>query len=65
LAGDIGSEFLGMTADLGIGFYALIAYSVFAAILQYIFNSAASETYSIDPFHKIDYWWTPLFRCTH
>lgn len=63
LAGNENSAFFVMSSALGTGFYILIGYSVLAGILQYIFNSAVSEYYHVDPFHKIDYWWTPMLRC--
>jgi uncharacterized membrane protein YfhO len=64
LAGNDNSQFFAITSDLGDGFYILLCYSICAAILQYIFNYAATETYQIDPFHKVNYWCTPFIRCT-
>jgi hypothetical protein len=63
LAGNENAAFFGMRSELGIGFYILVGYSVLAGLLHYIFNSAVSEYYEMDRFHKIDYWWTPILRC--
>jgi hypothetical protein len=58
MAGNKGSQFFGIESAKGPGFYILIVYSVFSAFLQYIFNSAVSEYYRFDPYHKLDYMWT-------
>jgi hypothetical protein len=61
MAGNKGSQFFGIDSAKGPGFYILIAYSVLSAFLQYIFNSAVSEYYRFDPYHKLDYIWTKTF----
>ena len=63
MAGKEGSQFFGIKSKLGPGFFILIAYSVFGGLMQYFFNSAVTEFYRIDPYHKIDYGWTKAFGC--
>jgi len=63
MAGRDGSQFFSMTADLGPGFYVLIAYSVIAGFFQYLFNRAVTGYYKTDVLTQIDYAWSFLFRC--
>jgi hypothetical protein len=63
LAGNDGSQFFGMTSELGPGFYILIAYSVLGGLTHYFFNIAVSEFYRIDPSLKVDSVWTKTFGC--
>lgn len=59
----VGTDNIGLKSELRLGFYIMIAYSVFGCLLHYFFNSAVSEFYKIDPYHKIDYGWTKVVGC--
>jgi len=62
LAGSEGSQFFGITSELGPGFFILIVYSMFAGFFQYLFNCAVSGHYQIDVHDKINYVWTTVFK---
>lgn len=63
LAGEEGAELFGVESQLSIGFYLLIGYCVCSGFMHYWFSSAVSELYQIEPYHKIDRFWTSLFSC--
>ena len=60
LAGDAGTDILGVNGDMGQGFFVLLAYSICSGLLQYVINSAVATRYNLDPFYQIDFLWTKL-----
>jgi len=61
MAGNEGSQFFGINAELGPGFFILIVYSVFAGLFEYFFHCAVYEHYQIDVHEKINFMWTMVF----
>ncbi|GAX24144.1 hypothetical protein FisN_9Hh397 [Fistulifera solaris] len=60
LAGDAGSDILGVNGEMGPGFFLLLAYSISSGFVQYFVNSAAATRYNHDPYYQIDYLWTKV-----
>lgn len=60
LAGRDNADFFQLTAELGVGFYLLIIYSILAGLLGYFLNCAAFEYHQMDPYHKVHHVWTKI-----
>jgi hypothetical protein len=53
LAGNDGSQFFGIRAELGEGFFILIGYSILGSICHFLFHFTMVEFYHEHPFQKM------------